>query len=472
METMHCENIVADLSFSKLKSHHQQHPCKGCQYGKQSKSSYPTNPEKQRLSVPGSFIHGDLSGKFSTPSLPGSQYYILYKDDATAFWFVSFSKTKDAALPFFKQVVKWIKCDTGNNVIKFRSDRGTEFCNKDFENFLQDAAITHDTSTVYTPQQNGYIERDNRTIMEMTRSLIHAKDLPKRLWAEAVHTAVYLLNRTINTQLGNNTPYERFFKQKPLVSHYRVFGALAYVFVNKQQRTKLDPKSFKGYFVGYSNTSKAYRFWNPSTDKIVESADYCLDEYNGKYLAGYPPDPGISSTNSIEVFFDNDDFDDSFTAKELARANPSRPDVISSPLESVGETSTSSSTSSGSISTSIESNDLIQPRQKEPRFKTYIELLRNTIKMLDYPSQILSNAYLATIGKNIYKPQTLQEARLSLDSHHWHAAMKRELTALQENNTWRLVSLLSDRKAVRNKWVFKIKYKANDEIEKYKARLV
>ena len=141
----------------------------------------------------------------------------------------------------------------------------------------------------------------------MARNIIHAKGLPTKLWAKAIHTTVYLLNHTINTQLGLVTPYEKYFKKKPTVDNYQVFVAHTFVFKNKQQQScKLDTKSFKGYFTGYSNTSKAYRFWDPLRDKIIESSDFRLDKYHGKYIARTPPDLGIHNPFSVN-FYSTDD---------------------------------------------------------------------------------------------------------------------------------------------------------------------
>jgi hypothetical protein len=108
-------------------------------------------------------------------------------------------------------------------------------------------------------------------------------------------------------QLGAITLDKKYLKEKPTVDHYRVFGAIAYVFKNKQQRPcKLDTKSFKGYFTDYSYTSKAYRFWDPLCDQIIESSDFCLDKYHRKYIAGAPPDPRIHSTFSMDLHFANE----------------------------------------------------------------------------------------------------------------------------------------------------------------------
>ena len=129
-----------------------QHPCEGCCLGKQHKSSYKHDPGKLRSLVPGQLSHGDVSGRqIKTPSLKGSLYYILYKDDATAFRFVHFAKQKSEALSFFKRVVKMVKQQTRNDVLALRTDQGTEFLNNAFNQFLEDKSISRQTSTVYTP---------------------------------------------------------------------------------------------------------------------------------------------------------------------------------------------------------------------------------------------------------------------------------------------------------------------------------
>ena len=111
-----------------------------------------------------------------------------------------------------------------------RTDRGKEFCNTEFDLLLEREGITRENNTPYTPQQNGHIERDNITVCEAARSMLHLHNLPLNLWAKSVHIEVYLLNCTINYQVGFTTPYELWFKTKPSVSHYRTFGTLAYIF--------------------------------------------------------------------------------------------------------------------------------------------------------------------------------------------------------------------------------------------------
>ena len=115
----------------------------------------------------------------------------------------------------------------------------------------------------HNPQQNGIAKRKNRMIVEATKAMIHDQDLQTFLWAEASRTVVYVQNRSPHKILENMTPEEAFTKKKPEVSHLRIFGCPVYVHVPKEKRTKLEPSGKKGIFVGYSETSKAYRIYIP-----------------------------------------------------------------------------------------------------------------------------------------------------------------------------------------------------------------
>ena len=84
----------------------------------------------------------------------------------------------------------------------------------------------------YTPEQNGVAERKNRTVVEMARSLLKGKHLPNQFWAEAVATAVYLLNISPTKAVMNRTPFEAWYGMKPSVRHLRIFCCIAYALVN------------------------------------------------------------------------------------------------------------------------------------------------------------------------------------------------------------------------------------------------
>lgn len=131
----------------------------------------------------------------------------------------------------------------------------------EFQTLCEKSGIKRELTAPYSPQQNGVVERRNRTIMEMARAMMQEKQMPKSYWAEASHTAVYVLNRTITKALKGSTPYEVLFHTKPNISHLRIFGSPAYALIPAHQRDKLDNKCIKYIFVGYSDTSKAYKLF-------------------------------------------------------------------------------------------------------------------------------------------------------------------------------------------------------------------
>ena len=117
--------------------------------------------------------------------------------------------------------------------------------------------------------------------MDSTREILHDQDLSMHLWAEAAKIVVYVQNRTPHRVLENKTPEEVFSGKKPEVNHLRIFGCPVYIHIPKEKRTKLDPSGKKGIFVGYSESSKAYRIDFPGFKKIDISRDVTFDEYSG-----------------------------------------------------------------------------------------------------------------------------------------------------------------------------------------------
>ena len=101
--------------------------------------------------------------------------------------------------------------------------------------------------------------------MEMARCLLFEKDLPKKFWAEAVNTVVFLLNRLPTRALQNKTPYEAWHYYKPSIKNLKIFGCLCFTYIPQVRRDKLDKKAEAGIFVGYNNVTKGYRVFQPQT---------------------------------------------------------------------------------------------------------------------------------------------------------------------------------------------------------------
>ncbi|OMO54668.1 Zinc finger, CCHC-type [Corchorus capsularis] len=163
------------------------------------------------------------------------------------------------------------------------------------------SGIQHQLTVAYTPQQNGVSERKNRTVLEMARCLLFEKGLPKKLWAKAVNTAVYILNRLTAKAMQQTTPFEAWYGFRPSVKHLKVFGCICYSHVPSVRRDKLDKRSEMGVLVGYSESAKGYRIYNPVTNKVIVSRDVKFDE-----LAAWkwPENEEIQSLNDKEIGFD------------------------------------------------------------------------------------------------------------------------------------------------------------------------
>ncbi|GKA00599.1 retrovirus-related pol polyprotein from transposon TNT 1-94 [Tanacetum coccineum] len=114
--------------------------------------------------------------------------------------------------------------------------------------------------------------------MNMVRSMLSGKKVPKSFWPEAVNWTVHILNRSPALIVKNKCPEEAWSGFKPSVSYFKVFGSIAHVHILDCKRTKLDDKSKKCVFLGVSEESKAYRLYNPISQNIIVSRDVVFDE--------------------------------------------------------------------------------------------------------------------------------------------------------------------------------------------------
>jgi transposase InsO family protein len=104
----------------------------------------------------------------------------------------------------------------GLRIKKIRSDNGTEFKNSQIEGFLEEEGIKHEFSSLYTPQQNGVVERKNRTLLDMARTMLDEYKTSNQFWAEAVNTACYAINRLYLHRILKKTSYELLTGKSPI----------------------------------------------------------------------------------------------------------------------------------------------------------------------------------------------------------------------------------------------------------------
>jgi hypothetical protein len=168
----------------------------------------------------------------------------------------------------------------GLRIKKIRSDNG-EFKNSQIEGFLEDKGIKHEFSSPYTPQQNGVVERKNRTLLDMARTMLDEYKTPDRFWAEAINTACYSINRLYLHRILKKTSYELLTGKKPNVSYFGVFGSKCFILVKRGRKSKFAPKAVEGFLLGYDSNTRAYRVFNKSTGLVEVSCDIVFDETNG-----------------------------------------------------------------------------------------------------------------------------------------------------------------------------------------------
>ena len=114
--------------------------------------------------------------------------------------------------------------------------------------------------------------------MEAGRAMLHDQNLSMHLWSEVARTAVYVQNYTPHRVLEKKTPKEVFSGKKPKFNHLRILDYIVYIHIPREKRTKLDPSGKKGIFVGYSESSKAYRIYFPGFKKVDINRDVKFDE--------------------------------------------------------------------------------------------------------------------------------------------------------------------------------------------------
>ncbi|KAH9659018.1 hypothetical protein KPL70_023705 [Citrus sinensis] len=304
--------------------------------------------------------------------------------------------------------------------------------NGGFLAFCKQEGIQRQFTVAYTPQQNGVAERMNRTLTERIRAMLRTAGLPNSFWAEAAKTACYIVNRSPSTAIGLKTAMEMWTGKPADYSYLHAFGCPVYVMYNAQERTKLDAKSRRCIFLGYADGVKGYRLWEPTAHKIVISRDVIFVE---NQLQRRDEDSGTTKEKleTVPVYVEN---------------NPEDSDSLEAAPEH-------------------EEQELVDFEALEVRLSTRER--RPPAWYSKYVTEInVAYCLLTEDGE----PSTFHEALESSDIALWMTAMQEEIETLHKNKTWELVPLPRGRKAIGNKWVYKVKRDGNDQVERYRARLV
>ncbi|KAI9200725.1 hypothetical protein LWI28_012359 [Acer negundo] len=192
---------------------------------------------------------------------------------------------KDETQLILKRFFSYVFTQFESHIKAVRSDNGGEFMS--LRSFFQDNGVLFQHSCVYTPQQNGVVERKHRHILQVARALKFQAQLPTQFWGECALTAVHIINRLPSPVLSFKTPFELLYSKPLNFSHLRVFGCLAYA-TNVHPSHKFDCRSIPTIFIGYPIGQKAYKLFDLSTKKVFTSRDVKFLEHIFPYASVKP----------------------------------------------------------------------------------------------------------------------------------------------------------------------------------------
>lgn len=285
-------------------------------------------------------------------------------------------------------------------------------------------------------------------------------NLPKILWEEAVNYACYLKNRSPTRALNGMTPYEAFHGKKPDLSNLHEFGCDVWILKPENQQNKLEPKSEKFVFTGFSNGGNAYRYYNPRTHKVLVSREAHFPEAKApeQELVDVlmPRLEGECGSHAHEdKASPQPEMDDSQLPSPTTNISPpTAPDAVSDTASDYQDDSTPSRRTSRPVA-KIDYRVAAGYKPYKPKGDTA-------------QAHFVETCFHAVLGD----PKNLAEAKERHDWPEWDKAMRAEIAQHQRLKTYELVDLPKGRKAIRCRWHLHIKTNSQGEIVKYKARLI
>jgi hypothetical protein len=354
-----------------------------------------------------------------------------------------------------------------------------------FAGVCEQAGIKRYFTAPFTPQQNGVVERRNRSVMDMARALLKSMKVPGRYWAEAVRH-VHLLNRLPTKVLG---PYEAWTGRKPNLGHLKVFGCTAHAKVVTPHLKKLDDRSKKLVYFGVEEGSKAYRLYDPESNKIIVSRDTVFEEH-----LMWDWSANSAEGNSVEFVDEGEpagnytgsgEVDDQHCWQEMPTGSETEVVVDNSEALSDGlqwqaneevqvdnqsePVNAKFNTPENSVSAGISSTPDWSSNQPL-RFRNLNEIYDNSEEVELGDSGVeLADSDVEALLIEVDEPTKYSEAACHQE---WIEAMNKEIQSIEKNRTWELVKLPAGKRPIGVKWVYKLKRNSDGEVVKHKARLV
>lgn len=244
----------------------EEYTCECCVMGRQKAVPHdsPTAPGTQ----PGEFVYSDLVGPLSPTGFNGCRYFVTFKDDFTSYSEVYCIRHKSETFAMFLRFKAYLE-SLGFRICRIRIDNGGEYMSKAFIDYLLQSGIKQEPTVPGNPQMNGASERFGQTLLNKMHPLLLSSNLNKSFWPEIVATANYLTLRSPNVRTIA-TPFQAFYHRKPILSHLRTIGSIA--FALKRIQKKLVDRSERCILLGYEGES-IFRLYNLTKKKVIRAND-------------------------------------------------------------------------------------------------------------------------------------------------------------------------------------------------------
>ncbi|KAL4558053.1 hypothetical protein LXL04_036249 [Taraxacum kok-saghyz] len=451
-------------------------PCDICHRSKQTRDHFPLSEHKSTSL--GDLVHVDVWGPYRTATYKGFKYFLTIVDDYTRSCWIYLLKTKSEVYENFLKFSNLLKTQYNKTVKVFRSDNGTEFVNKIFSNYFEKNGIINQTTCVYTPQQNGIVDRKHRHLLNVARSLLFQSGIALKYWGDAVLTASYLINRTPSSVLKGRTPYDMIYNTAPLLNHLRVFGDVRFYEHIMPFKMSAHDKDYSQH-IEFCDNSLTHDLVNPNDDNIKQFFENLDNDVGSVSRDASVGSDSFNSRTDTDNVIRADTLNESGNNTVHSTVEPEHVLEFNDNLLHFNNADSDGSherTSGPSPSSGSRTSSGLRRSSRETRIPKSLEDYVLDPKLKYNVNFVVSYAHLdsdsfcfaADLNKTI-EPKTFQEA--CTDSH-WINAMNEEMEALYRNQTWILTDLPEGRKPIGCKWVFKIKYKQTGEIDRYKAHLV
>lgn len=475
--------------------------CETCEHAKMRRKAIRKTREDLPEDEIGGRIHADLWGPAPVQTKKHKRYYASFTDDKSRFTQIYFLREKSEAFDSYRKYEAWLETQRKVKIKCLQCDRGGEFTSDEFKDHLERHGTVRRLTTHDTPEYNGIAERLNLTLLTKVRAMIHESGLPPSLWAEAVHHANWLKNRSSTKVLIKMTPLEVFEGKKPDLSDIHPWGCK--VLVHDDGNSKLGDRGKLGHWVGFDEESNAHRIYWPDkgTIGIERSVNFRLEDeemvkvpLEGEWdfddrptspTHGKPeseqsaedPTPAVPVARKVTVEEVRDADAPPIAGPDHLGENFEVPDDDGGRGKRVRkESSYIRRLREGEGVQSHFPRDAVIPRgvQKAPGIPEAGVLPDEGHATSDDWQVVAVEDYAmaSVIADAEGLEPTFEEAKKRPDWPQWQKAIRAELDALEANGTWSVVKRPTGVNVVGAKWVLKIKKNSAGEIEKYKARLV